>query len=190
MYAPIGLLVDYVNALLRHGLADTQILRDLIDLYALDFYEGQVRNGGHSQYIANSGDALSANMEHALRGAELLKLDALAQIITECRNWCAANADERDQQNGFSVRAAPLEALDTRLYEVEFDDAGFAGFIAAQPRAVQDWVKAATDGRKYLVRSQYHLAAAAWLLTHPNTRLVPDAEVLAVMKEIAEERLA
>ena len=190
VYEPISVLVHYVNGLLTLGVHDTQMPRYLIDLYALDYYQGQVRNGGHSQFIGNSGNTLSQNMQHALRGATLLKLDAVTQILTECRDWCDAHPDECEQQNGFSERAAPLELLDSRLYAVEYDDAGYAGFVAAQPEHVQDWIKTATNASDFYARSQYHLAAAAWLLTQPNTRILPHEEAVAAMRKIANDQLS
>lgn len=185
----IEMFVYYVNTLLRGGVASEDLPRAFLDLYALDVYEKQVRNGGHSQFIGNSGGRWKANLEHALRGAQMLGVEELAQVVSECQDWCEANPTERDGQNGWSVRAAFLDPLDERLYRMEYDDSGYAAFVAAQPATVQDWIRAATEASTFQARSKYLLAAGAWLLKQPDTQLLPyneaDAAIERILKKLA-----
>lgn len=184
---PVSLFVYYVNALLRGDVPAEDLPRAFLDLYALDFYEKQVNNGGHSQFIGNSGARLQANLEHALRGAQMLGVEELVQLLSECRDWCEANPGERDRQNGWSNRAAALDALDERLYALEYDDIAFASFVAEQPETVQTWIKAATGATDFRARSKYYLAAGAWLLKQPTTELLASGDVDAGLQKILKQ---
>jgi len=184
IYAPIEAFVDFVNMLLRGHVPSDKLPVAFLDLYALDFYDKQVRNGGHSQFIGNSGARLQGNLEHALRGARTLGVEELEQLLEECRDWCEANPIERDRQDGWSHRAAALDTLDDRLYIIEYDDDAFTSFIEEQPETVRVWINAATEVTDFRARSKYHLAAAAWLLKQSNTRLMQDNDADAAIESI------
>lgn len=96
IYGITGAFVRYVNDIAGRGLAKSVLPHDFLDLYALDNYYWQVWNGGHCQFIANSDAMLGANLDHALRGSEMLAMPELAQLLMECRGWCDANPEERD----------------------------------------------------------------------------------------------
>lgn len=182
--APIGAFLNYVNALFAQGLTHTDLPGAFRDLYLLDYYQARVRNGGHSQFIRNSGALLAMNLDHALSGAERLNLPALSAIILECRDWVAAHPDAALAQNGFSMRAAALEPLDARLYALTLDDAALAAFLDMQPQTVRDWVARATAATDFNARAAYYLAVGAWLLTQPQTRLLPQADWQAAVAAI------
>lgn len=184
---PVGLFVNYVNTLLRGGVPAEGLPGAFLDLYALDFYEAQVRNGGHSQFVGNSGGRLRANLEHALRGAQMLGMPELVQVLRECRDWCEANPVERDRQDGWSHRAVVLDALDNRFYAMEYDDVAYASFVVEQPEKVQGWIKAATEATEFRARCKYRLLAGAWLLKQPNTELLPGGDIEAAVERILKQ---
>lgn len=43
---------------------------------------------------------LDANVDHALRGSEMLVMPELGRLLTECRDWSAANPEERGKLAG------------------------------------------------------------------------------------------
>ena len=181
---PAELFAHYINTLLGGGIPASDLPSAFLELYALDFYSGQVRNGGHSQFVGNSGGRLDANLDHAIRAALMLGLPRLVQLLGECRNWCVAHPIERDRQDGTSNRAVALNELDDRFFDMEYDDAGYGAFVASQSEPVQAWIRAATEATDFYARSEYHLAVGAWLLDQPDTLLLTDDEL-----ETAVERM-
>ena len=186
VYQPVSLFVDYLNYLLHNGVAEEQIPLPFFEIYALDYYDAQVRNGGHSQFIGNAGERLDKTMETALKGAKRLQVADLVSTLEQCRAWCDANPAERGRQNGFSERADVLERLDSQLYAATFDDAGHAAFVAAQTPAVQEWIKTATDASDFYARNKYHLAVAAWLLSHPDVAIVPGDQAKLLAEDVVK----
>lgn len=184
VWGPAELFVDYLNRLLRAGVQASVMPGAFLDLYALDFYCGQVRNGGHSQFVGNSGGRWQANIEHAMRGATMLDLPTLAQLLGDCGDWCAAHPRERDQQDGSSHRAVALDDLDDRFFAMDFRDGGYERFVAAQSERVKTWITSATEASDYQARSPYLLSAGAWLLDRPGTRLMPGREMDAALKDV------
>lgn len=184
VWGPAELFVDYLNTLFRAGVPATALPGVFLDLYALDAYFGQVRNGGHSQFVGNSGGLWQANIEHAMRSATMLDLPTLAQLLVDCGDWCASRPGERDRQDGSSHRAVALDDLDDRFFAMGFRDGGYELFVAAQSERVQAWITMATEASDYQARSPYLLAAGAWLLDRPQTRLMPGAEIDAALKDV------
>lgn len=114
-------VVDYVNEIQRTG-AYTRDELPVVSMqaYHTDYYFAQVMNGGHSQFIGNTGVAmLPTTSADALAGLKAMGANAQHQILQEMMAWVKANANEAAAQNGFSQRAPALEALDTRFYEAE-----------------------------------------------------------------------
>jgi hypothetical protein len=184
---PVGSFVDYMDALLRGGVSSDDLPVAFLDLYALDFYQAQVRNGGHRQFIGNSGGLLQANLAHSLRGAQMLGLPELAQLLGECRSWCEANPIACDRQDYWNNRPTILSALDRRLYAMEYDDVAYSAFVAAQHETVQAWIEVATEADGYEARNAYRLAAGAWLLMQPDTQRLSGDDVAASLENILRQ---
>ena len=87
--------------------------------YHADYYLAQVNNGGHSQFIGNSGELLRTITADALAGLEAMGAKAQHQILFEMAAWAAANPADAGAQDGFGVRAEPLDGLDKRFYAAE-----------------------------------------------------------------------
>ena len=130
-------VVDYVNDVQGAGMyARSELPANALRAYHADFYLAQVRNGGHSQFIANSGSLLPIAIADALAGLEAMGAGAQCQILAEMAAWVAANPDEADAQDGFSVRAKPLDDLDSRFFAAEGEKPGThlaARWIAGWP---------------------------------------------------------
>jgi len=187
VYGITGAFVGYVNDLIRGGVQTKDLPGAFLDLYALDFYYWQVCNGGHSQFVGNAGARLQADLDHAIRGAALIGMPDLAQLMEDCRDWCDANLDERDRQDGSANRASALDALDDRFFSQELmdhEEAGFAAFVASQPTLVRAWLEEATRHSRFRSRNRYCLASGAWLRAYPGIRILPRDEVSAAVAAI------
>jgi hypothetical protein len=108
--------VEYVNDVQAAGMyARSELPAKALQAYHADFYLAQVRNGGHSQFIANAGELLPIAVADALAGLEAMGAGAQHQVLSDMAAWVEANQDEARAQNGFSVRAKALDELDTRF---------------------------------------------------------------------------
>ena len=188
IFDPLALFVSYVNQLLAGGYTPATLPPDFAALYRVDYYNAQVRNGGHSQFIHNSGDALEDNLAAAARGAALLELPALETVIADCAAWCRANPEEAARQTGFDVRAEALDPLDQRLYGGKMTDEALAALIADQPQDVATRLKARLyrDRPGMYDRSDYHIAFWLWVARHPNLRLVPADGLAAARQDVLD----
>lgn len=116
-----GAVVDYVNEIQRAGAYTRDELPAMaMQAYHADYYLAQVYNGGHSQFIGNTGTTqLPITAGDALAGLKAMGASEQHQILLEMIAWVQANPGEAAAQNGFTQRAAALEALDARFYEIE-----------------------------------------------------------------------
>lgn len=113
-------LVGYVNDLLEIGQYTADEIPALaMQAYHADYYLVQVINGGHSQFIGNSPATLKMTCSDALAGLESMGARTHHKILEDMMAWMEAHPDEADAQDGFSNRAAALEALDKRFDEAE-----------------------------------------------------------------------
>lgn len=124
--------------------------------YHADFYLAQVNNGGHSQFIGNTGVAmLPTTSGDALAGLKAMGASAQHQILQEMMDWVQANPGEAALQDGSETRAAALNALDTRFYEAD----------RLQPMA---------------------LLAARWIASWPELRAVAKEEYASEIERLAQ----
>jgi hypothetical protein len=116
-----GALVDYVNDIQRAGVYTRDELPAVaMQAYHADYYFAQVMNGGHSQFVGNTGAAMfPTTSADALAGLKAMGASAQHQILQEMIAWVEANPGEAAAQNGFAERPATLKALDGRFYEAE-----------------------------------------------------------------------
>jgi len=187
IYGITGAFVRYVNDIAGRGLAKSVLPHDFLDLYALDNYYWQVWNGGHCQFIANSDAMLGANLDHALRGSEMLAMPELAQLLMECRGWCDANPEERDSLAGWDVRPKALDLLDDRFFAedlMELDDAGHSAFVASRSDAVRAWIEMTTTRTSSRSRNKYCLTAGAWLIGYPGTQILSREEAMTATETV------
>lgn len=144
-YHPVSGLVGYVSHLLQGGYHTDTMFADYIDLYLLDFYVAQVKNGGNSQFIKNSGVHLSFNLERAERGAYMIGLPELGELVQACAQFCAQNPTQAAAQDGFANRAPDLDPLDKALYALKFTPQERDAYIAAQRSDISAMLRAKFD---------------------------------------------
>ena len=96
-------VVYYVNEIQRVGVYKGRELPAVaMQAYHADYYLAQVNNGGHSQFIGNTGVAmLPTTSGDALAGLKAMGAAAQHQILQEMMDWVKANTGEAALQNGF-----------------------------------------------------------------------------------------
>ncbi|MEM8793634.1 MAG: DUF4375 domain-containing protein [Pseudomonadota bacterium] len=117
----VSAVVDYVNAMIEHGLYSVdEIPQKAMHAYHADYYLAQVNNGGHSQFIHNSGNAAEVTWRNAARGLESMGAYGHFQILAKMLAWVEANPEETAAQTGFSGgRAKELDDLDSAFYALD-----------------------------------------------------------------------
>jgi hypothetical protein len=129
-------VVDYVNDVQQAGVfVRREMPPKALQAYNADYYLAEVNNGGHSQFIHNSGELLPTIVGDALAGLEAMGARAQHQILTEMAAWVEANVAEAFAQDGFGTRAKPLEELDSRFYAAE----GEAPIAPLAARWISSW---------------------------------------------------
>jgi hypothetical protein len=116
-------VVDYVNDIQRKGVYPRhEMPAAAMQAYHAEYYLAQVKNGGHSQFIRNTGIAmLPTTAGDALAALQAMGAGAQHQILLEMLAWVKANLEEAAKQNGFSARADALKAFDDRFHAAERD---------------------------------------------------------------------
>lgn len=150
-------VVDYVNAVMHASLYKVgEFPEEAYALYAADYYIGQVKNGGHSQYISNDRNSLAAEstIPYAIGGLELIGCKPFAECLKDMQTWMKRNPDEAAAQNGFTVRAEALEALDKRFFALD--------------------------------EEVYYGAVRAWLAQSPMVRALPSADLQTMLDAVKE----
>lgn len=137
VYGPSSDLAPFVNRLYKGGYTPDTLRTDIADLYILGYYDGEVRNGGHSQFLHNSFQHRNSNIERALRAAEMLELKGHTETLRACAAWCKANPEEAARQNGFGIRAPAFEPLDNALYAANLTDDEVKALLAALPEEIR-----------------------------------------------------
>ncbi|MGA2126437.1 MAG: DUF4375 domain-containing protein [Xanthobacteraceae bacterium] len=113
-------VIDYVQDVLRAGVyARHELPARSRQLFHGELYAAEVNNGGHSQFIRNTGALLPTIVTDALDGLDAMGARTQHQILTEMAAWVVANPEEARAQTGFDVRAEPLDELDTRFDAAE-----------------------------------------------------------------------
>ena len=114
-------VVNYVNTLFDRGLYRRHELPLFaLQVYHADFYLAQVNNGGHSQFIHNSGTKAGHIFDDALAGLIAMGATTQAALLRDMIAWCEANPAAANEQTGFSGGRAPfLDSLDDRVYAAE-----------------------------------------------------------------------
>jgi Domain of unknown function (DUF4375) len=113
-------VVDYVNDIQHAGVFATHELPPkAMQAYHADYYEAQVKNGGHSQFIFNARGQLPAATADALAAFAAMGATVQHQILAEMATWVKSNPEEAAVQDGFGTRAQLLDGLDTRFHAAD-----------------------------------------------------------------------
>ena len=98
-----------VGAYLPHELPPKAML-----VHHIGYYVGQVSNGGHAQFIGNSGETFQTVAAGALNGLKAMGAKGQHQVLAEMVAWTAANSEEVRE-----ARAKALSGFDKRFYAAE-----------------------------------------------------------------------
>lgn len=153
---PAMAVVNYVNALLNEGLyRRDEIPAEAMWIYHADYYVAQVKNGGHSQFLGNSGMS-EWTLSDAEKGMRLIGADAYGKCLRDTLKWARANPGLAKQQNGFENRARALDEIDSAFFG-EDDEAYYS--------AIGDWLR---TSEKVMILDQAQLPQEMTSLKEAN----------------------
>lgn len=96
---------------------------EIRNLYALGYYDAQVKNGGHSQlaYNMDIGELRSSFLFDGFRsGAEMIGASDFAKVCIDFQTWILAKPRDAQDQTGFEGRRAEyLDDLGDRFSELD-----------------------------------------------------------------------
>jgi hypothetical protein len=132
------------------------------DVYAALNYSGEVRNGGHRQFIANS-DNRAVIVQAALSGLNEVKALAQREILSEMRDWVRDNSQSVEVVFGNDLPG--LDRLDERFFAEQDRQS-----VEAQAAV---WIKAYPDlrvvsGAEFMALLHGEAAAASPLISRPG----------------------
>lgn len=131
-------VIDYVNILTRQGhYTRAEVPARAMQAFHMDYYLAQVNNGGHSQFVRNTG----ANMDFTLRdiraGLQTVDGGDYLMLVDALDVWIESYPDEAARQTGFVGGIAPeMTNLDKMFYGLEKGSSlreMIAGMIADAP---------------------------------------------------------
>lgn len=156
-YDPLQGVVEFVNILQERGsFLPAELPQNAMLAYYADYYAAQVANGGHAQYVDNSG-LHPVTIGYAQRGLEAVGLQPLADLHSR-----AIDIGKRV----FEARATskPLDALNAEIGAV---DQEFFRLQQEEPRrTIAEWVMACPECR-VLPDEEVKAAYEALLRPHP-----------------------
>ena len=149
-------IVDYVNDVQQAGVfARHEMPAKAMQAYHADYYLAQVNNGGHSQFIGNSGELLRTITADALVGLEAMGADGPAPNPDRDGRMGRRKPRGRRRAGRFRrPRGESLDGLDKRFYAAESETP-----IAS--------------------------LAARWIAGWPELRIVEDEQYTSAIEEIA-----
>lgn len=86
-----------------------------VDAYCAVYYEAQVNNGGHAQFVANSGNNMHI-FEAALSGLDDVGAKTQAALVRGMIAWVRANPDDAEKLVNNHTRPEPLDRLDDQFF--------------------------------------------------------------------------
>ncbi|MDB5555073.1 MAG: hypothetical protein JWL86_5057 [Rhizobium sp.] len=122
----VNFVVKFADRMLVEGACPpSDMPRNLMQLYHLDYYVAQVMNGGHYQFIDNCFDDFLNNLQFAIDGLMAIGAYAHLDIIRDFEVWVIKNRIRRvaDVDEVDDVEFESLEALDERFGELDHYDA-------------------------------------------------------------------
>lgn len=121
---PFELIVavrDFVQAMLLQGLyRQSEISQRAMQAEHADNYLAEVNNGGHSQFIYNSGEDIDTVVANARAGLAAMGAIGQLAILEKMATWMAEHPDEAAEQTGFEGGIDDfLSSLDMPFYKEE-----------------------------------------------------------------------
>ena len=124
---PSNLLNQQMHILLSAGVAWERLNPDLRATFLFGYYLGNVRNGGHSQFMGNArnyyhGDPVRF-LGWAMEAAERYKMPETLAIMRDVQDWMVRNPKEAAIQTGFTPYVSPeLKPYDAALFSADTVD--------------------------------------------------------------------
>ncbi len=163
----VAAVIRYVNAMTSEGLYNRlELPAKAVQAFHADYYVAQVNNGGHNQFIDNSGDNLKHCLVDIPTALAAMGADAHQAIFERMKIWLTQFPDAAQLKAALGGEAsAPLRQLDKSFYEVE-------------------------------KTSPVSTHAARWIASWPELKVAEDADYpeairqVAMMNPLREARLA
>ena len=113
-------VINYTNFLLSRGhYKRNEIPHEAIEAYHCDYYLAQVLNGGHAQFVGNSGKNRVHTVADTLKALDAMEADDYLDLADRMADWVKDNADLADSQTGFEGGIADaLSDLDNPFFEL------------------------------------------------------------------------
>lgn len=124
---PSWLFQKQIGILLGAGVSWERLNPDLRAAYLLGYYLGNVRNGGHSQFMGNARNLYGGDpvrfLDWAMTAAERYAMPETLAVMRNVQIWMAQNPSEAATQTGFDPHVSPaLEPLNRALYAADLLD--------------------------------------------------------------------
>lgn len=138
---PSDLMVRQIHMLLRSGVTWEQLDPNLRSMFLLGYYLGNVRNGGHSQFIGNAFNFYNGSpvlfVNWAMDAAEQYSMPDTLKIMREFLAWISTNPEEASKQTGFTPHVSPeLRPFDDALLKADtIDEDLWLARVASLPKA-------------------------------------------------------
>lgn len=161
---------------------------EIRSLYALGYYDAQVKNGGHSQlaYNMDIGELRSSFLfDSFCSGAEMIGAVDFARVCIDFQTWITANPLDTKDQTGFEGgRAEYLDELDDRFSEL--DQANVRTLEAILEKSVdakeQVFLKECLE-RNGEWSGDLDALTTVWLLSSGILTPVPDNDFSMILKD-------
>jgi hypothetical protein len=129
-YKLVSALIDFVNTMFDVGQFNrNEIPVKAVQAYHTDYYQQQVNNGGHSQFVHNALENLPFLILDVKAALAAISAAHHASIFDRFADWVTAHPQAAKQQTGFAGGIAPeLKTLDTEF------------FINDLSRRLADWI--------------------------------------------------
>ena len=138
---PSDLFNKQMHILLSAGVTWDRLNPDLRAAFLLGYYLGNVRNGGHSQFMWNAGNFYDGDpkrfLDWAMEAAERYGMPETLGIMRDVQTWMAANPDEAATQRGITPYASPaLKPYNAALFHADtLDEAMWLARVNSLPEA-------------------------------------------------------
>lgn len=138
---PADLLGKQMHILLGAGVSWDRLNPDLRATFLLGYYLGNVRNGGHSQFMGNARNYYDGDpvrfLDWAMEAAERYEMPESLTIMRDVRAWIAKNPKEAAIQKGFTPHVSPeLKPYDRALFGADtVDEKTWLARVATLPKA-------------------------------------------------------
>jgi hypothetical protein len=155
-YKLVSALIDFVNTMFDVGQFNrNEISVKAVQAYHTDYYQQQVLNGGHSQFVHNALENLPFLIIDVKAALASISAAHHASIFDRFADWVTAHPQEAKQQTGFAGGIAPeLKTIDTEFFT---------------DRQGPDLSRRLAD----------------WILSWPELRIVDDADYNEAMRRAA-----